>query len=82
MTTTYDVGGRDPLIRRQEYDETTIIAVDLGANAADARVDVVDGTAIVVPDRTNQLEQFEIELPDDEAEVFIRNGILTIEVSA
>lgn len=44
--------------------------VDLGT---DATVDVVDGTAIVVTD-----EQYELELPNEDAEAFIHNGVLTI----
>jgi hypothetical protein len=47
--------------------------VDLGA-ATDATVDVVDDTAIVV----GEDDQFELALPESDAEAFILNGVLTI----
>jgi hypothetical protein len=47
--------------------------VDLGAGA-DATVDVVDDTAIVV----GEDDQYELTLPEGDAEAFILNGVLTI----
>jgi hypothetical protein len=34
--------------RRYEYDDSTVMAVDFGTEEADASVDVVDDTVIVV----------------------------------
>lgn len=48
--------------------------VDLGAEAAQAAVDVVDDTVLVVLDD----EQYEITTPRSDPEAFIRNGVLTI----
>ena len=58
-----------------DYYGTTVLAADVGA-AADATVDVVDGTAVVVADDG----QYEFDLPAGDAEAFIRNGVLTVEV--
>jgi len=62
--------------RQYEYDDGSVVfAGDLGVT--DATLDVVDGTAIVVTDE----EQYEFELPDDHARVFMKNGVVTIEVT-
>lgn len=69
------------LVRRYEYEDDDVIVVDLGADR-DATVDVVDGSAIVVVERDgSDPEQLEIDLPDGDAQAFIRNGVLTIEVN-
>ncbi|MFC7073010.1 hypothetical protein ACFQJ7_12930 [Halovenus rubra] len=60
--------------RRFEYDDETEYVVDLGPSA-NGTVDVVDNTAIIVGDK----EQYEIEIPHD-AQVFMNNNVLTIEV--
>ncbi|MCH7659624.1 MAG: Hsp20/alpha crystallin family protein [Euryarchaeota archaeon] len=73
--------GQDRFVRRYEYDEDTVIAVDLGVETADASVDIIDGTAIVVIETPEGERQEEFDLPDDDARAFMRNGILTIEVS-
>lgn len=64
-----------PDVRRYEYDDSTVVAADLGP-AGDGSVDVVDGTAIV----TVGNDQHDIALPEGEARASIRNGIVTIEV--
>ena len=65
--------------RRYRYDDRTVVAVDFGPTA-DASVDVVDDTAIVVVDG----EQYEFDLPEgaDDAHTFIKTGVLTIETEA
>lgn len=68
------------LVRQYEYDDGRVLAVDLGTTGT-ATVDVVDGTAIVVVDDRRGEFQTEIDLPDD-AQAFIRNGVLSIEVKA
>jgi len=62
-------------LRRYEYDEETVLAADFGPGR-DASVDVLDDAVIVVVDG----EQYDLELSGD-ARAFIRNGVLTIEVS-
>lgn len=81
MSPQHVSGGKDRFARRYEYGEDTVIAVDLGVGAADASVDIVDGTAIVVIETEEGERQEEFDLPDEDARAFMRNGILTIEVS-
>lgn len=70
----------DYAVRRFEYDDETVLAVDFGPERSDAAVDVVDDTAIVVLDD----EQYELDLPlaGTDAHTFIRNGVLSIEMEA
>jgi HSP20 family molecular chaperone IbpA len=73
--------GRDVFARRYQYGDETVIAVDFGVAEGTTSVDVVDGTAIVVVETPEGSRQEEFELPDEGARAFIRNGVLTIEVS-
>ena len=68
-------------VRRYEYDDVDMFAIDLGSVGAEATADIVDGTVIVVlEDGQDQPRQAEFELPEGEARAFIKNGVLTIEV--
>ena len=73
MTATKQLGD-DASLRRYEYDDGVTLAADLGAER-DADVDVLGDTVIVVVDG----EQYDLEVEGD-AQAFIRNGVLTIEV--
>ena len=57
-----------------------VIAADLGPSVADADVDVLADTAIVVTGAGEDEPQVELDLPEGDAEVFIKNGVLTIEL--
>ena len=61
-------------VREFAYDDRVVWAVDFGPGV-DATVDVVDDTAIVLTGE----DQYDLELADG-AEVFMKNGVLTIEV--
>jgi len=63
----------DVTITQREYDETTELTVDFGADAH-ASVDVVGDTAIVVADG----EQYEFEVPDEATDVTTNDGMLII----
>jgi hypothetical protein len=63
-------------LRRYDYGDETVLAADLGPGR-DASVDVLDDAVIVVVDG----EQYDLDLAGD-AQAFIRNGVLTIEVNA
>ncbi|MFC4357110.1 Hsp20/alpha crystallin family protein [Halobium salinum] len=66
-------------LRRYEYDDQWVVAGDLGVADDRVDVDVVGSTAIVVVEREDEAEaEFEFELPGAEAEVLMRNGVLTI----
>jgi hypothetical protein len=62
-------------VRRYEYDDTVVLAADLGPGV-DGSVDVVDGTALVVTDD----DQFEFPVPEGEVAASISNGVVSIEV--
>ena len=78
MTQKQTSGGRDEYVSRFQYDDQVVIAIDIGRATADASMDVVDDTVIVVDGKGNQAEY---EMPDDDAEVFMKNGILTFELA-
>jgi hypothetical protein len=62
--------------RRYEYGDRTVLAVDLG-HVADASVDIVDGTVIVV----TASDQYEFALPEAaSADLELKNGILTVSI--
>lgn len=63
-------------LRRYEYDDGVVFAGDLG-RGSDAMVDVVDDTAIVAVDD----DEYDLDLPSGDAQAFIHNGVLTIEVT-
>lgn len=62
-------------ITRYDYDDETVLVADIGLST-EASIDVVDGTAIVVIGD----EQYEFDVPAGDAQAFIKNGIVTIEV--
>lgn len=69
------------LYRRYDYDDGSVVVADLGAVAAEASVEVVDDTAIVVLEGEDGSRQFDLDLPDGGAHTFINNGVLTVEVN-
>jgi len=69
----------DVFTRRYEYGDEEVLVADLGVSG-EATVDVLDDVAIVVFEDEDGPRQLELELPDGEAEAFITNGVLTIEV--
>ncbi len=58
-----------------EYDDAIVFVMDVGAGT-DASIDVVDGTAMfAVADK-----QYDIDLPTGDAQAFMKNGIVGVEV--
>ncbi|PSP50376.1 hypothetical protein BRC67_09545 [Halobacteriales archaeon QH_3_68_24] len=68
--------GDEVAVRRYEYDDGAVLAADFGP-AGEAAVDVLGDTVIVVIDG----EQHELDVEGD-ANAFISNGVLTVEVDA
>jgi hypothetical protein len=64
-------------LRQYEYGDGVVLAADMGPGT-DASVDVVDGTAIVVVAG----DTYDLDLPAGDAQAFIHNGVLTVEVNA
>ena len=63
-------------VSRRDYDDCVVVAADFGP-AADATVDVVGETVIVVADD----EQYDFEFEGQDATATINNGVLTVEVT-
>lgn len=68
--------GEQPL-RRYEYDDRWVVAVDLGIHG-ETIVDTVGDTAIVVP--ADGSEEVEFTLPGRASDTTANNGVVTIEV--
>ncbi|MCO8267386.1 Hsp20/alpha crystallin family protein [Haloferax sp. AB510] len=72
-------GGNERFIRRYEYEDCWVIAVDVGLSEDEVDVDIVGSTAIVVADLGDRVTETEFELPaGGDADVAVRNGVLTI----
>jgi hypothetical protein len=69
----------DVFARRYDYGDEEVLVADLGVTG-DASADVLDDVAIVVFEDEEDTRQIELELPEGEAEAFITNGVLSIEV--
>ncbi len=70
----------DGIARQYEYDDGVTFVADLGVPDDAVTIDVVDDTAIVVVEHAGGSRQHEIDLPHGDAEAFMHNGVLTIEV--
>jgi hypothetical protein len=71
-------GRDDRFLRRYDYDDRWVVAADLRVSDEAVDVDIVGRTAIVVVDAGDRLFETEFELPGPDAEVFMKNGVLTI----
>jgi hypothetical protein len=65
-------------IRRYQYGDDWVVAVDVGASDDAVDVDVVGTTAIVVVADEEGVSELEFELPGDASSVTTNNGVLTI----
>ncbi|MFT4921613.1 MAG: hypothetical protein ACI8XM_000816 [Haloarculaceae archaeon] len=69
---------QDVDVRRYEYDDSVVLAADLGP-VEGSSVEVLEDTIIVVADG----EQFDVDVDvEGDVQAFMKNGVLTIEVSA
>jgi HSP20 family molecular chaperone IbpA len=65
-------------LSRYEYEDNVVYAADIGFDASEVAVDIVDGTVMVVRGD----EQADFEIPESgTAEATINNGVLTVEVA-
>ena len=81
MNLEQEAGSDGRIVRRYEYDDSSVLVTDVGASAGDVDVDIVGTTAIVVADRGDEVDEVEFELPDGDATVAANNGVVTIEVA-
>ncbi|MBV0925051.1 hypothetical protein KTS45_12670 [Halomicroarcula limicola] len=81
MNTTSDA---DELhVSRSEHGDQWTVAVDFGPAASDAvTVEIVGDTAIVAVDAPGRRTEFDVPLPDDDGDVTVNNGVLTVESAA
>ena len=82
MNIQQQAGSDGRIVRRYDYEDSWVLAADVGAAAGDIDVDVVGTTAIVVADDGEEVAEVEFELPGPDATVETRNGVVTIEVDA
>ena len=81
MSTQQFAGANDRFLRRYEYDDSWIVAADLGVPDDAIDVDVVGTTAIVVIDTGDRVAETEFELPGTDADVAVQNGVMIITVT-
>ncbi|ATW89455.1 hypothetical protein halTADL_2739 [Halohasta litchfieldiae] len=74
-------GHDDRFVRRYEYDDHSLLAVDLPVDDEQVDVDVVGSTAILVIDHGDRLTETEFELPGTDPNVELNNGVLEITVN-
>lgn len=74
--------GDERMVRQYDYDDESVVVVDLGVSDEHVSVDVLDDTVMIVVETPEAAGQGEIPLPEGgEARAFINNGVVTIEVS-
>ena len=80
MSTKQLAGEDETMVRRYEYEDSWVLAAEVGLAAEDIDVDVVGETAIVVADTPEGVSEAEFELPGSGASAETKNGVLTITV--
>lgn len=80
MNVQREAGSDGRIVRRYEYDDSSVLVADVGASTDEVDVDVVGTTAIVVIDTDDGVAETEFELPGTDVDVAVLNGVLTITV--
>lgn len=71
----------DVPVKREQFEWGARLVADLGPGVDTASVDVLDDVALIVVEHANGQSQYEVALPETgDADTFITNGVLTIEV--
>lgn len=70
----------DRFARRYEYDDHTVVVVDLPYDDEQVSVDVVGTTVIVVLENGESVQETEFELPGPAETVDLQNGVLTVTI--
>ncbi|MUW16014.1 Hsp20/alpha crystallin family protein [Halorubrum sp. CBA1125] len=70
--------GDDAMVRRYEYDDSWIVAADLGVDREDVSVDTVGETAIVVIEGADEPVESEFDLPGPADAASVTNGVVTV----
>jgi len=80
MTISQTADHDDRFMRRYEYDDHSLLAVDLPVGDEQVDVDVVGSTVILVIDHGDRLSEVEFEISGTDPEVTTNNGVLTVTV--
>lgn len=67
-------------LRRYEYPDSYVVAVDLGVSEDAVSVDVLGETAIVVMEGDEGVREAEVDLPATGGAAAVNNGVLTVTV--
>lgn len=62
-------------VSKYEYDDAVVFVMDVGAGT-DASIDIVDGTAIFAVGN----KQYDVDVPAGNAQAFMKNGVIGVEV--
>lgn len=74
--------GDERIARRYRYDDELVIVADLGVPDDATTIEVLDDVVLIVIEKEDETAQAEIQLPENgDAQAFINNGVVTIEVS-
>lgn len=74
--------GDDRMVRQYDYDDESVIVVDLDVPDETVSLEVLEDAVLVVVETVEESGQAEIPIPEDgDARAFMNNGVLTIEVS-
>jgi hypothetical protein len=80
MKTQQFAGESGRFSRRYEYDDSWVLAVELGPSVTTVDVDIVGTTAIIIAETSDGTIETEFELPEGETAVTATNGIITITI--
>ena len=80
MNNTQVTNRDDRLLRQYEYDEQWVLAADLPVDDDSVSYDTIGDTLILVFDDDGDVSETELDLPGDDADVTVNNGVLTVQV--
>ncbi|ESS07918.1 MAG: hypothetical protein A07HN63_02424 [uncultured archaeon A07HN63] len=80
MNNTQSVSRDGRLLRRYEYDDQWVLAADLAVGDDSVEYDIIGDTLILVVDDEGDVTETELDLPGEDADVTVNNGVLTVQV--
>ena len=80
MNNTQSVSRDDRLLRQYEYDDEWVLAADLAVGDESVEYDLIGDTLILVVEDESDVTETELDLPGDDADVAVNNGVLTVQV--
>lgn len=80
MNNTQLANRDDRLLREYDYEDEWVLAADLPVDDDSVQYDTVDDTLILVIDADGQVTETELDLPGQDVDVTVNNGVLTVQV--